>query len=188
MKTTPIIKNEIRPFAREILPVVNELAPVHQAARRSVPEARRRASRCSTNSSTSSPTTRAEQGAASCSSSTGPTTTSTASSAPPTRTGRSGAASLYFNCEILPTPQRRRGSQPDREPARRPAASRPTKAECQSPGHPQGAAAAPRARAARRRRRPSGRSPGCGPAPFGAGAAATRGERHAARRSRRERG
>jgi phospholipid/cholesterol/gamma-HCH transport system substrate-binding protein len=27
LKTTPIIKNEIRPFAREILPVVNELAP-----------------------------------------------------------------------------------------------------------------------------------------------------------------
>ena len=26
-KTTPIIKNEIRPFAREVLPVVNELAP-----------------------------------------------------------------------------------------------------------------------------------------------------------------
>ena len=58
-KTTPIIKNEIRPFAREILPTVNELAPVHPGARRSVPEARRRASRCSTNSSTSSPTTRA---------------------------------------------------------------------------------------------------------------------------------
>ena len=27
LETTPIIKNEIRPFAREILPVVNELAP-----------------------------------------------------------------------------------------------------------------------------------------------------------------
>ncbi len=27
LKTTPIIKNEIRPFAREILPVVNELGP-----------------------------------------------------------------------------------------------------------------------------------------------------------------
>ena len=27
LKTTPIIKNEVRPFAREILPVVNELAP-----------------------------------------------------------------------------------------------------------------------------------------------------------------
>jgi phospholipid/cholesterol/gamma-HCH transport system substrate-binding protein len=27
LKTTPVIKNEIRPFAREILPVVNELAP-----------------------------------------------------------------------------------------------------------------------------------------------------------------
>ena len=27
LKTTPVIKNEIRPFAREILPIVNELAP-----------------------------------------------------------------------------------------------------------------------------------------------------------------
>ena len=35
-KTTPIIKNEIRPFAREILPIVNELEPV---ARRQLGEA-----------------------------------------------------------------------------------------------------------------------------------------------------
>lgn len=30
LKTTPIIKNEVRPFAREILPVVNELGPATQ--------------------------------------------------------------------------------------------------------------------------------------------------------------
>ena len=27
MTTTPIIKNEVRPFAREILPTVNQIAP-----------------------------------------------------------------------------------------------------------------------------------------------------------------
>ena len=77
LKTTPIIKNEIRPFAREILPVVNELRPPRRSsAKRS--RNSRRASRCSTNSSTSSPTTPGRARAASCSSSTGATTTSTA--------------------------------------------------------------------------------------------------------------
>jgi phospholipid/cholesterol/gamma-HCH transport system substrate-binding protein len=37
-KTTPIIKNEIRPFARQILPVVNELAPSTKAAGEAFPK------------------------------------------------------------------------------------------------------------------------------------------------------
>jgi phospholipid/cholesterol/gamma-HCH transport system substrate-binding protein len=37
-KTTPIIKNEIRPFAREILPVVNQLAPTTKAAGEAFPK------------------------------------------------------------------------------------------------------------------------------------------------------
>jgi phospholipid/cholesterol/gamma-HCH transport system substrate-binding protein len=38
IKTTPIIKNEIRPFAREILPTVNELAPSTQGLAESFPK------------------------------------------------------------------------------------------------------------------------------------------------------
>jgi phospholipid/cholesterol/gamma-HCH transport system substrate-binding protein len=38
IKTTPIIKNEIRPFAREILPVVNELAPSTKGAGEAFPK------------------------------------------------------------------------------------------------------------------------------------------------------
>ncbi len=38
IKTTPVIKNEIRPFAREILPVVNELQPSTQAASEAFPK------------------------------------------------------------------------------------------------------------------------------------------------------
>ncbi len=37
-KTTPIIKNEIRPFAREILPVVNELGPTTQKLSKALPK------------------------------------------------------------------------------------------------------------------------------------------------------
>ncbi|MCW2969775.1 MAG: hypothetical protein JWO23_902 [Solirubrobacterales bacterium] len=37
-KTTPIIKNEIRPFARQILPVVNELAPSTKGAGEAFPK------------------------------------------------------------------------------------------------------------------------------------------------------
>jgi phospholipid/cholesterol/gamma-HCH transport system substrate-binding protein len=37
-ETTPIIKNEIRPFAREILPVVNELKPSTQALAEAFPQ------------------------------------------------------------------------------------------------------------------------------------------------------
>ncbi len=37
-KTTPIIKNEIRPFAREILPVVNELGPTTQKLGEALPK------------------------------------------------------------------------------------------------------------------------------------------------------
>jgi phospholipid/cholesterol/gamma-HCH transport system substrate-binding protein len=37
-KTTPIIKNEIRPFAREILPVVNELGPSTQKLGQAFPK------------------------------------------------------------------------------------------------------------------------------------------------------
>jgi phospholipid/cholesterol/gamma-HCH transport system substrate-binding protein len=38
LKTTPIIKNEIRPFAREILPVVNELGPATQKLSEAFPK------------------------------------------------------------------------------------------------------------------------------------------------------
>jgi len=38
LKTTPIIKNEIRPFAREILPVVNELQPTTQKLGEALPK------------------------------------------------------------------------------------------------------------------------------------------------------
>ncbi len=38
IKTTPIIKNEIRPFAREILPTVNELAPSTQGLAEAFPK------------------------------------------------------------------------------------------------------------------------------------------------------
>jgi phospholipid/cholesterol/gamma-HCH transport system substrate-binding protein len=38
LKTTPIIKNEIRPFAREILPVVNELGPSAQQLGEALPK------------------------------------------------------------------------------------------------------------------------------------------------------
>ena len=38
LKATPIIKNEIRPFAREILPTVNELAPSTRALSESFPK------------------------------------------------------------------------------------------------------------------------------------------------------
>jgi len=38
IKTTPIIKNEIRPFAREILPTVNELGPSTQQLAESFPK------------------------------------------------------------------------------------------------------------------------------------------------------
>lgn len=38
LKTTPIIKNEIRPFARQILPVVNELGPSTKGAGESFPK------------------------------------------------------------------------------------------------------------------------------------------------------
>ncbi len=37
-KTTPIIKNEIRPFAREILPVVNELGPTTENLSKALPK------------------------------------------------------------------------------------------------------------------------------------------------------
>jgi phospholipid/cholesterol/gamma-HCH transport system substrate-binding protein len=37
-KTTPIIKNEIRPFAREILPVINQLAPTTKGAGEAFPK------------------------------------------------------------------------------------------------------------------------------------------------------
>ncbi|HLM86952.1 MAG TPA: MlaD family protein [Solirubrobacteraceae bacterium] len=38
LKTTPVIKNEIRPFAREILPVVNELQPTTQKLSEALPK------------------------------------------------------------------------------------------------------------------------------------------------------
>jgi phospholipid/cholesterol/gamma-HCH transport system substrate-binding protein len=38
LKTTPIIKNEIRPFAREILPVVNELGPTTEDLGEALPK------------------------------------------------------------------------------------------------------------------------------------------------------
>jgi phospholipid/cholesterol/gamma-HCH transport system substrate-binding protein len=38
LKTTPIFKNEIRPFARQILPVVNELAPATKGAGEAFPK------------------------------------------------------------------------------------------------------------------------------------------------------
>ena len=38
--TTPIFKTEIRPFAREILPTINALAPDTKKPRRIVPQAR----------------------------------------------------------------------------------------------------------------------------------------------------
>jgi len=38
LKTTPIIKNEVRPFAREILPVVNELGPSTQNLAQALPK------------------------------------------------------------------------------------------------------------------------------------------------------
>src|SRR5580692_674168 len=38
LKTTPIIKNEVRPFAREILPVVNELGPSTKALGEAFPK------------------------------------------------------------------------------------------------------------------------------------------------------
>jgi phospholipid/cholesterol/gamma-HCH transport system substrate-binding protein len=38
LKTTPIIKNEIRPFARQILPVVNELGPSTKGAGEAFPK------------------------------------------------------------------------------------------------------------------------------------------------------
>jgi phospholipid/cholesterol/gamma-HCH transport system substrate-binding protein len=38
LKTTPIIKNEIRPFAKEILPVVNELGPSTQNLSQALPK------------------------------------------------------------------------------------------------------------------------------------------------------
>ncbi|HEV3035457.1 MAG TPA: MlaD family protein [Solirubrobacteraceae bacterium] len=38
LKTTPIIKNEIRPFAREILPVVNELGPTTESLSQALPK------------------------------------------------------------------------------------------------------------------------------------------------------
>jgi phospholipid/cholesterol/gamma-HCH transport system substrate-binding protein len=38
LKTTPIIRNEIRPFARQILPVINELAPATKGAGEAFPK------------------------------------------------------------------------------------------------------------------------------------------------------
>jgi phospholipid/cholesterol/gamma-HCH transport system substrate-binding protein len=38
LKTTPIIKNEVRPFAREILPVVNELGPTTEDLGQALPK------------------------------------------------------------------------------------------------------------------------------------------------------
>jgi phospholipid/cholesterol/gamma-HCH transport system substrate-binding protein len=38
LKTTPIIKNEVRPFAHEILPVVNELGPTTQSLGEALPK------------------------------------------------------------------------------------------------------------------------------------------------------
>jgi phospholipid/cholesterol/gamma-HCH transport system substrate-binding protein len=38
LKTTPIIRNDIRPFAREILPVINQLAPSTRAAGEAFPK------------------------------------------------------------------------------------------------------------------------------------------------------
>jgi phospholipid/cholesterol/gamma-HCH transport system substrate-binding protein len=38
LKTTPVIKNEIRPFAREILPVINELKPATQQFTTALPK------------------------------------------------------------------------------------------------------------------------------------------------------
>jgi phospholipid/cholesterol/gamma-HCH transport system substrate-binding protein len=38
LKTTPIIKNQVRPFAREILPVVNELGPSTQNLAQALPK------------------------------------------------------------------------------------------------------------------------------------------------------
>jgi phospholipid/cholesterol/gamma-HCH transport system substrate-binding protein len=38
LKTTPILKNEIRPFARQILPVINDLAPATKGAGEAFPK------------------------------------------------------------------------------------------------------------------------------------------------------
>src|ERR1700726_2416566 len=38
LKTTPILKNEIRPFARQILPIVNDLAPATKGAGEAFPK------------------------------------------------------------------------------------------------------------------------------------------------------
>jgi len=38
LKTTPIVKNEIRPFARQILPIVNDLAPATKGAGEAFPK------------------------------------------------------------------------------------------------------------------------------------------------------
>ena len=123
LKTTPIIKNEIRPFAREILPVVNELAPVD---RRNSPKPSR-----------SSPTSFAvlNEFFNELAYNPGPSkagflffldwgnhnlnsVVSTADA-----NGPLGRSLIYFNCEVAADPQRRLGSQPDRQPAGRPAAA-----------------------------------------------------------------
>ena len=113
--------------------------------------------------------------AASCSSSTGPTTTSTACVSSADAHGSLGRSLLYFNCEVAADPQRRRRSQPDGEPDRRPAeparprrrarpraCSRRARRRARAPKHAEGAGApallsglGPRGSAAPLRRRSS---------------------------------
>ena len=130
--TTPIIKNEIRPFAREILPTINADRARHEGARRSVPEARDELRRAQRILQRARATTRARARAASCSSSTGPTTTSTACVSSADANGVLGRTLVYFNCEVAPLLKGVARSQPEREPARRPAATRPDAQTCQS--------------------------------------------------------
>ena len=94
-ETTPIIKNQLRPFARAALPVVTVLRPAARDLALVTPEADHLGARCSTTCSTSWPTTRRARRRATCSGPRGPTTTAPPSSPPRTRMARSATASSW---------------------------------------------------------------------------------------------
>ena len=99
-KTTPIIRDEIRPFARAALPTVKELRPALQRPRGGDAGPHARRSRSSTGCSTSSPTTRrAQQEGFLFWRRVGRTTSATRSSPRRTRTARSAAACSCCRCQ-----------------------------------------------------------------------------------------
>ncbi len=144
LATTPIIKNEIRPFAREILPVVNELAPSTEDIAKAFPKFTVTFGVLNEffNELAYNPGSKKAgflffldwgnhdlNSVVSTSDANGPL----------------GRSLVYFNCEVLPILKGVSEVNPNGEPARRPAEPADQEAECIDRGpdrHPKGATTA----------------------------------------------